>query len=130
MQTYFESAGKQIEQQQATFKDIAAAQAKAWSEAADKFKLAAGKVAAARRADLEAALQQMKSDASEAEARLQKLNQAEQVLVRAQHCTRKVAQGIRSGQPDGVGRTERLWLEGLKALIVANGFLEAQIGKL
>jgi len=33
-------------------------------------------VAAARRADLEAALQQMKSDASEAEARLQKLNQA------------------------------------------------------
>jgi len=76
VQTYFESAGKQIEQQQATFKDIAAAQAKAWSEAADKFKLAAGKVAAARRADLEAALQQMKSDASEAEARLQKLNQA------------------------------------------------------
>lgn len=76
VQTYFESAGKQVEQQQATFKDIAAAQAKAWSEAADKFKLAAGNVAAARRADLEAALQQMKSDASEAEARLQKLNQA------------------------------------------------------
>ena len=76
VQTYFESAGKQIEQQQATFKDIAAAQAKAWSEAADKFKFAAGKVAAARRADLEAALQKMKSDASEAEARLQKLNQA------------------------------------------------------
>jgi hypothetical protein len=33
-------------------------------------------VAAARRADLETALQQMKSDASEAEARLQTLNQA------------------------------------------------------
>jgi hypothetical protein len=76
VQSYFESAGKQIEQQQATFKDIAAAQATAWREAADKFKIAAGKVAAARRADLEAALQQMKSDASEAEARLQKLNQA------------------------------------------------------
>jgi hypothetical protein len=75
VQTYFESAGKQIEQQQATFKDVAAAQAKAWREAADNFKVAAGKVAAARRADLEAALQQMKSDASEAEARLQKLNQ-------------------------------------------------------
>jgi hypothetical protein len=37
VKTYFESAGKQIEQQQATFKDIAAAQAKAWREAADKF---------------------------------------------------------------------------------------------
>lgn len=76
VQTYFESAGQQIEQQQATFKDVAAAQAKAWREAADKFKLAAGKVAAARGADLEVALQQMKSDASEAEARLQKVNQA------------------------------------------------------
>ena len=42
VQTYFESAGKQIEQQQATFKDIAAAQAKAWREAADKFKLRGG----------------------------------------------------------------------------------------
>lgn len=34
VQTYFESAGKQIEQQQATFKDIAAAQAEAWRKAA------------------------------------------------------------------------------------------------
>jgi hypothetical protein len=76
VKTYFESAGKQIEQQQATFKDIAAAQAKAWREAADKFHEAAGKVAAARSADLDAALKQMKSDASEAEARLQKVKQA------------------------------------------------------
>ncbi len=76
MKAYFESAGKQIEQQQATFKDIAAAQTKAWSEAADKFHAAAGKVAAARRADIDAALKQMKSDASEAEARLQKFKQA------------------------------------------------------
>ena len=114
VQTYFESAGKQIEQQQATFKDIAAAQAKAWSEAADKFKLAAGKVAAARRADLETALQQMKSDASEAEARLQKLNQAgSESMVGPEHWTRKVAQGFRSGQPGRVGRTEGLWLEEL-----------------
>ena len=37
---------------------------------------AAAKVAAARRADLDAALKQMKADASEAEARLQKLKQA------------------------------------------------------
>ena len=39
VQTYFESAGKQFEQQQATFKDIAAAQAKAWSEAADRIQV-------------------------------------------------------------------------------------------
>jgi hypothetical protein len=76
MQTYFESAGKQIEQQQVTFKEIAAAQAKAWREAADKFREAAGKVTANRLVDLDAALKQMKSDASEAEARLQKVKQA------------------------------------------------------
>jgi len=76
VQTYFESAGKQIEQQQATFKDIAAAQANAWREAADKFHGAASQVATARRADIDAALKQMKSDASEAGARLEKLKQA------------------------------------------------------
>jgi len=76
MQSYFDNAGKQIELQQATFKEIAAAQAKAWREAADKFHEAAGKVTAARLVDLDAALKQMKSDASEAEARLQQLKQA------------------------------------------------------
>jgi hypothetical protein len=76
VKTFFETAGKQLEQQQATFKDVAAAQAKAWREAADKFREAAGKVATARTADVDAALKQMKSDASEAEARLQKLKLA------------------------------------------------------
>ena len=76
VQIYFESAGKQVEQQQATFKDIAAAQAKAWHEAAGKFREAAGKVATARSADIDAALKQMKTDASEAEARLQTVKQA------------------------------------------------------
>jgi hypothetical protein len=76
VKTYFESAGKQMEQQQAAFKEIAAAQTNAWREAADRFRDAAGKVAAARTVDLDAALKQMKADASEAEARLQKLKQA------------------------------------------------------
>ncbi|MGY3489508.1 uncharacterized protein YyaL (SSP411 family) [Bradyrhizobium sp. USDA 4011] len=76
MKTYFEGAGKQIKQQQATFKDIAAAQAEAWREAADQFRKAAGKVTEAGTTDLDAALNQLKSDASEAEARLQKLKQA------------------------------------------------------
>lgn len=68
VKTYFDTVGKQIEQQQVTFKDVAAAQAKAWCEAADKLHDAASKIAAGRRADVEAALKQMKSDASEADA--------------------------------------------------------------
>jgi septation ring formation regulator EzrA len=76
MKSYFEGAGKQMGQQQATFKDVAAAQAKAWREAADQFREAAGKVAEARTTDIDAALKQLRSDASEAEARLQKFKQA------------------------------------------------------
>jgi hypothetical protein len=73
---YINTVGKHIEQQQATFRDVAAAQVEAWREAADKFHDAATKVAAERRADFDAAIKQMKADASEAEARLQKLKQA------------------------------------------------------
>jgi hypothetical protein len=76
VKTYFETLGKQVEHQSATFQNVAAAQAKAWREAADKFQSEAAKVAAARRADLDAAVKQMKADATEAEARLQKLKQA------------------------------------------------------
>ena len=76
VKTYFETVGKQVEQQQATFRDIAAAQGKAWREAADKFHDAATKVAAEKRANVDAAVKQMKAEAAEAEARLQKLKQA------------------------------------------------------
>ena len=76
VRTYFDTVGKQIDQQQATFREVAAAQAKAWREAADKLHSEATKVAAARRADVDAAVKQMKADAAEAEARLQKLKQA------------------------------------------------------
>jgi hypothetical protein len=76
VKTYIETVGKQIEQQKVTFRDVAAAQAKAWREAADKINDAGAKVAAARRADIDAAVEQMKADASEAEARLQKVKQA------------------------------------------------------
>jgi hypothetical protein len=43
--TYINTVGKQIEQQQATFRDVAAAQVEAWREAADKFHDAATKLA-------------------------------------------------------------------------------------
>ena len=76
VRTYFETVGKQIELQQATFRDIAAAQVKAWREAADKVHNAGTKVAAEKRANLDSAVRQMKADAAEAEARLQKLKQA------------------------------------------------------
>jgi len=76
VKTYIETLGKQVEQQQATFRDVAAAQVKAWREAADKLHEEAAKVAGARRADVDAAVKQMKADAAEAETRLQKLKQA------------------------------------------------------
>ena len=65
-----------MEQQQATFRDVAAAQVKAWREAADELHAEAAKVADARRADVDAAVKQMKSDAAEAEAGFQQLKQA------------------------------------------------------
>jgi hypothetical protein len=75
LKAYLENAGKQIEQQRATFLNIAAAQAKAWREAADTFHHEASKIAAAKRADLDAAINQMKAEARQAEARFNKLKQ-------------------------------------------------------
>lgn len=76
VKAYFDTVGKQIEQQQATFRDVASAQVKAWRDAADKLQAEAAKVTAAKRADIDAAVKQMKADATEAEARLHKLKQA------------------------------------------------------
>lgn len=76
VKAYFETIGKQLEQQQATFRDIAAAQTKAWREAAGRLHSEAAKVAATKRADVDAAVKKMKADAAEAEAHLQKLKQA------------------------------------------------------
>jgi BMFP domain-containing protein YqiC len=76
VKTYFETVGKQIELQQATFRDVATAQVKAWREAADKVHDAAAKVATEKRANVDAAVKQMKADAAEAETQLQKLKQA------------------------------------------------------
>ncbi len=74
--TYFDTAIKQVEQQKATFQIVAAAQVKAWREAAETFQKEAVKLATARRADLEAAVEHMKADAADAETRFQKLRQA------------------------------------------------------
>ena len=76
VKAYFDTVGKQIEQQQTTFKDVAAAQVKAWQAATDRLQAEAAKVAAAKRAEVDGAIKQMKADAAEAEARYQKLKQA------------------------------------------------------
>ena len=76
VKAYFDTVGKQIEQQQATFRDIAAAQMKAWRDAADHIHNEAATFAAARRSDIDVAVDQMKAHAAEADARLQKFKQA------------------------------------------------------
>lgn len=76
VKTYFETVGKHAEQQQAAFRDIAAAQINTWKAAADELQHSAMKLASTKRADLDAALNQMKAGAAEAEAHFQKLKQA------------------------------------------------------
>ena len=76
VKAYIETIGKQIGQQQATFHDLAAAQAKAWRQSADDLHGAAAKLAASGRGELDAAVKKMRADAAEADARLQKLKQA------------------------------------------------------
>jgi len=75
VRTYIDTVAKQVPQQQALFRDVAAAQVKAWRDAAKTIQDVATKFAAGRRADVDAAVIKMKADAAEAEARLQKLNQ-------------------------------------------------------
>jgi hypothetical protein len=70
---YFETFGKQVATQQAAFGDLAAAQRNAWREASERLHGAAMGFLAERRAEIERAVQQMKTDASKSDARLQKL---------------------------------------------------------
>jgi hypothetical protein len=73
---YVESFGKQIEQQQAIFQRQANAQAKAWRDAADQLRVAAKNFAAERRAEIEVVVKRMDADATQAEEKLWRLNQA------------------------------------------------------
>ncbi|MGJ5177772.1 hypothetical protein ACQR16_11380 [Bradyrhizobium oligotrophicum] len=75
VKAYFDAAGQHAEQQQATFKGIAAAQASAWRESTDRFREAAAKVTTAGSRNFDAVLDQLKSDAAQAGAHLEKLKQ-------------------------------------------------------
>ena len=73
---YVESYGKPFELQQTTFKLQAAAQLKAWRDAADKFASAASEFASERREEIETNVKRMKADAVAAEQKLLRLNHA------------------------------------------------------
>jgi ElaB/YqjD/DUF883 family membrane-anchored ribosome-binding protein len=73
---YIDSSGQQLKQQQATFHDIANAQLHAWREAANSIQSASAKLAADHRTRIAATVEQMRTDASAAEANFQKLRQA------------------------------------------------------
>lgn len=75
LQTYIDTVAKQIPEQQVIFGKLATAQMVAWREAADSIRETALKLAAGKRADIDAAVKKMKADASAAEAQLQKLKQ-------------------------------------------------------
>jgi hypothetical protein len=73
---YVEEFGQQAKQQQVIFEEVAAAQMKAWRQAADKISAASAELASDQKAKAEAAVQQMKAGAASAEANLQKLAKA------------------------------------------------------
>jgi hypothetical protein len=75
VKSYFETVDKHVEQQQATFHQVAAAQVKAWHEAVEKFRVSIASMATGKRGELDIAVKQMKEAASEAEAQLQKFKQ-------------------------------------------------------
>ena len=73
VQEYVDAAGQQVEQQKAAFKARADAQIKAWRQAADKMNTGAAGFAAARRADVDAAVKRMTAEATAAQAKLDKV---------------------------------------------------------
>ena len=117
---YVETFSKEGEQQKATFQTMAAAQLNAWQDASDKVHAAAAGFAAERRADINAAVKQMKADASEAEATFQNLTRAgtaswtaltgalAQSRAAFDAALQAAADALkRAGQSGGVGQTKR-----------------------
>ena len=76
MEAYMETAGKEAVHRHAIFREMAAVQAKAWREAAEKLLESAQKAAAARRPEIDAAAKRMKAEAADAETQLHKFKAA------------------------------------------------------
>jgi hypothetical protein len=73
---YVDLLDKQVERRQATFEDVATAQLKAWRQSAAEFQHASAELAVAKRAELDVAITRMSAEASEVEARFERLKQA------------------------------------------------------
>ena len=76
VQTYLNSTGKQVKDQQAAFLARAAAQRKAWQESIDTVQRSTASFAADRRDDMEKVLERMTTEADAAKTKLDKLNKA------------------------------------------------------
>ena len=118
VKTYFEGVGKYLEQQQATFGDVAAVQAKAWQDAAEKLHSQARQVAEAGRAEVEARIKQLRADAAEAEARTAEAQTGGNgILDGAERGVGTIARSLRSRQSTRVGRSQaRCFVEFLTGL--------------
>jgi hypothetical protein len=75
-QTYIDAAGKQVDVQRAAIEARAAGQRKAWQGGIDELHKSATAFAAGRRADLDKAITQMKTQADAMKAKFDKLNKA------------------------------------------------------
>jgi len=99
VQEYVDAAGQQVEQQKAAFKARADAQLKAWRQAADKMNTGAAGFAAARRADVDAAVKRMTAEATAAQAKLDKVGSESWSVMRT-------ARSLRPGQQGGARRVQ------------------------
>ena len=77
VQTYLESVGKQVTEQEMIFRARADAQSKAWQQAIGNLHKSATSFAADRRGEKEAAVKRLESEADAAKVKLDKLNKAE-----------------------------------------------------
>jgi hypothetical protein len=77
LETYMDSVGRQISEQERVFRVRADAQAQAWQQAIDHFHESAATFSSERRRDIEAAIRRLGSEADASKAALDKLNKAE-----------------------------------------------------
>ena len=107
VKTYFETVGKQVEQQQTTFRDIAAAQVKAWREAADKFHDAASQNGSRKACQRRCGGQADEGGSGGGRSTLAEIEAGGKRILDCAKCrVGRVAQGLRSGEPEGMGRVQ------------------------
>ena len=76
VEAYVDGANWEIDQQEAAFRSIAQAQVKAWNDAAASLRKQAADIAAANRAEVDAAIKRMQADAADAQAAIETMKRA------------------------------------------------------